>query len=523
MEQSERHKKLADYWAREIKAGVKYKERYAKSKEWEEYKKMFRGDWKENLVPVNKVFSFGRMTIARSYFRRPAVTVTPKRPEFEIHARVVEAIDNYLIRECNLKYTLKRALLDAFCTGTGPIRPPQDVVIPWGYRDFEDLPWICDVVIRPLKDVREDQKYNNYRAQIQGKLERDKGPLKTPIAPSDTNDDDRYALLYEIRDAREKKIIVISEGYVLLEEEDALQIEGLPWEFIIPNPDPDCFWGIPDVRMMKAQQEELNEIRTQASRHRRIALLKFLYAKGALSKENLDKLLGEFLGPGIEVNSDNVTAAVQLLQPHVPPDFANEALMVLQDMRETLGFSRNQLGEFAGQRTPPTAAESLIVQAATEVRIDERRDITADVLANILRKWNQYIFSFWNRERIVRILGPNGVRYWIRFTGEEIRGEYTITVDPESGLPITRGLRYQQARELFRLLLGNPYIDQTLLHKLLLEQFEWIDPTWPLIVKPEQFRQTLPTPPEGARGRPQGAGTPEEPETIEEVIRRARV
>jgi len=347
--------------------------------------------------------------------------------------------------------------------------------------------------------------------------------LKTPIAPSDTNDDDRYALLYEIRDAREKKIIVISEGYVLLEEEDALQIEGLPWEFIIPNPDPDCFWGIPDVRMMKAQQEELNEIRTQASRHRRIALLKFLYAKGALSKENLDKLLGEFLGPGIEVNSDNVTAAVQLLQPHVPPDFANEALMVLQDMRETLGFSRNQLGEFAGQRTPPTAAESLIVQAATEVRIDERRDITADVLANILRKWNQYIFSFWNRERIVRILGPNGVRYWIRFTGEEIRGEYTITVDPESGLPITRGLRYQQARELFRLLLGNPYIDQTLLHKLLLEQFEWIDPTWPLIVKPEQFRQTLPTPPEGARGRPQGAGTPEEPETIEEVIRRARV
>jgi len=129
MEQSERHKKLADYWAREIKAGVKYKERYAKSKEWEEYKKMFRGDWKENLVPVNKVFSFGRMTIARSYFRRPAVTVTPKRPEFEIHARVVEAIDNYLIRECNLKYTLKRALLDAFCTGTGPIGRTKSITI----------------------------------------------------------------------------------------------------------------------------------------------------------------------------------------------------------------------------------------------------------------------------------------------------------------------------------------------------------------------------------------------------------
>ena len=130
------------------------------------------------------------------------------------------------------------------------------------------------------------------------------------------------------------------------------------------------------------------------------------------------------------------------------------------------------------------------VNEASNMRADEKRDMVADVLVKIIRKWNQIIFKFWTGKRVTQIAGPDGLQKWISYTGTQLKGEYFLRIDPDSGLPVTKGLRYSQAKELYAAFNGDPMVDQLQLRKLLLRQSEWIDPAWTLIIP--HTSQTLP-------------------------------
>lgn len=537
---SEQTSILVKEWNEEIQAGKEYRKKHGNPSTWKDYKDYYRGNWRKGTnIPVNRIFSEGRSMIPRTYFRSPAVTVTPTRPQMEWQARIVEAIDNQLIRKLTLKNTLKRSILDAYHSGTGPIKlgfdsefgftknlaalpggetvtqtsdkqektrieyrtnvqpgmpwavpiPPMDVITPWGYRDPEEFPWITHEYLRPLKDLVADAKFDQKgRNALKGGFVRDADDPRAGEAMfSSGYNPPALCLVREVRDRKYGRLLVMCEDQMLLEVEDELQINNMPWEFVIFNEDPDHFWGIPDVRMVEPQQLELNEIRTQSQKHRRVAFLKLLYKRGVIKEDQLVKMLSEDV-EAIAVDDDEGLLAntIMQLQNHIPPDLAMAAQEVLGDFRETLGRSRNQSGEYKGAGTPPSAAEAQIVQQGSEIRSDERRDVMADILTSIIRKWNQYIFKFWDGEKVSKIIGPDGVKYWIKYTGEEIAGEYDYQVDPDTGLPVTRALRYQQAEKLFAMMNRDPLIDQFELRRLLLRQYEWVDPAWGLVLKTPQ-------------------------------------
>ena len=512
-----------NHWTDEIKAGEKYRDKYSSSKRYDDYRKMYRGDWKDTIVPVNRVFSFGRGLIPQIYFRAPRVTCTATRPDLVAHAMVVEAIDNWLIKELRLKQTIKSAILHAYYGGTAPVklgydsefgfnplqavdqdtstvtqvgregeskgkqieyninvRPgmpwalpvlPEDIIIPWGYSTADSLPWIAHRFLRPLIDVKADQKYSN-TSELKGSR-RAKYMENRPSYKQD--EAIKFCELYEIRDIRTREVLVICEDAMLLKAEDVLQIEGVNYEFLTFNEDPEYFWGIPDVRILEPQQLELNETRTQASRHRRISLLKFLYLKGAIAKESLDLFLSGNVGPAIEIDGESLAAAIITLTPSMPPDLQTEAVSILDDMQLSMGFNENATGNFKGG-TPPSAAETVTASQPQEMRIEERRDIVHDLLTGIIRKWNQYIFSFWTGERVIKIVGPQGSDLWVKYTGEELAGEYSLLIDPESGIPITRGLRGRAAIDLMKMYGGDPLIDQQALRRTHLMNYEWVFP-----------------------------------------------
>ena len=108
-----------------------------------------------------------------------------------------------------------------------------------------------------------------------------------------------------------------------------------------------------------------------------------------------------------------------------------------------------------------------------------------------MRKWNQYIFNLWTTERVVEIAGPEGAQGWVSYTGEQLKGEYFLKVDPESGLPTSRGLRYQQAKELFQIFNQDPLVDQIRLRQQVLRQYEWIDPAARLLMQDQGQGQTV--------------------------------
>jgi len=196
-----------------------------------------------------------------------------------------------------------------------------------------------------------------------------------------------------------------------------------------------------------------------------------------MTKEEKEKFLSGEVLPYIEVDvppGSSIADVVTLMQPHVPPDFVALTTQIMEDVMQMLGSSRNQRGDYnTGRRT---ATEAQIVQMAAQVRLNERRDATADLFTNICRKYLQYIFTFWrDKSQVIDIIGQDGARYWIEYTGAAIKGEYNIKVNPDDSLPVTFETRRQEARELYQLTAQDPTINRVEMSRQLLNQYDWID------------------------------------------------
>ncbi len=335
-----------EYWKAEVRMGIRYRTVFGRSMDWPRYKTMYRSFWGKGTVPVNIVYALGRSLIPQIYYRNPRISVSPKKPGYTKHARVMEQVDNYLIRETGIKNELKSSILDCYLCGRGPgvlgydseygynpsflsdeytdlsltsfsgkgekieysdnVKPgfpwfmrcnPTDFIVPWGTGRWEEARWCAMRKMRPLRDIKEDPKYRN-KAEL-------KAPYKTKIDNTENNaqqqlrsyEDDSFnewVELWEIHDKRSGRLFVISLDHdkFLRDEHDYLQLEGLPAEVLGFNEDPDYFWWTPDVRLIEIQQLEMNDIRTMAKKHRRVALLKVLYDK-SMGKDELSKLLDE--------------------------------------------------------------------------------------------------------------------------------------------------------------------------------------------------------------------------------------
>lgn len=573
-ESTDTSKIFVDHWKGQILSALKYREKYGQSKKWREYRQYYRGDWDASIVPVNMIFSCGRALVPRVYFASPRVVVTALHPDYVQAAAVVEAIDNLLINQSHLKQTIKTSALDSFLCGTGPIKlgydsefgyssdyaigpsgetatqegtveprrieyksyikpgmpwairtNPDDIVVPFGYKYGNDLPWVAHRILRPLDDVKQDQKYQN-TDKLKGTMYAELDSIGQQRSKFRQETTLSFAELWEVRDLRDKTITVISEDQILLTAIDELQVGGaLPYEYIIFNEDPEYFWGIPDAKQILAQQLELNMARTQAQRHRAIALLKFLAQRGVFKEEDVKHFLSGKTGPFVEVDAESLTAAVTMLQPHIPPDLGNAALECKNDIREILGFDYNQAAMLK-PGTPPSATESNIVSQSFNLRADERKDTVADVLTNIVKKWNDMVFKFWDEERVVEVVGPEGAPVWINFKGQDLVGEYRLRIDPESGFPISHALKMQFADKLLGQFGGDQMVNSQQLKRTVLEQYEWVLPGIGRILNDTQppelaqglaaARQPMPEgtgrfPAQGNRGGGNAGSSPENP------------
>ena len=527
-------KALVQWWKDEIKAGVRYRTIYGKAKAWQAYKNMYRGFWSPGIVPVNMIYAVGRSVVPQVYFRNPRVGITAKRPGFTAHATVLERIDNYLIKEMGLKDQLKSSILDCYLMGRGPgilgydseygFNPsfttdsefadsgltqfgkkgerieytdevkngmpwflrcsPEDFIVPWGTRRFEEARWFAMRKMRPLRDVKESPLYSGkanltgaFHTKLDGSLE---GNTDSKTQNSEHDGENEWVEIFEIHDKRTGQVMAISLDHdkFLRFEKDELQIEGLPALSLGFNEDPDYFWWTPDARLIEVQQSEINDIRTMARKHRRVGLLKMLVDSN-MKKDELAKLLDGDVKAVARVDvgpQGDIRKQVAFLQTHVPPDLISYAREVREDVREVVGFSRNQMGSFEESSGRRTAHEAEIVRAASAIRIDERRDIMADHLEKVMHGVNQIVFKNWGAERIIDIVGDNGVRYWVRFTGEEIKGDFNYNINPEEALPQDSRTRRADAEKFMELAGKVPGIDMAYVVRQWAKSFDWVDP-----------------------------------------------
>jgi len=539
-------------WQELIDKGISYKENYGNSKRWSTYRDYGRGKFSGynnssgGILPYNVVHSMKRGMVPNVYFRNPYINVTATaKPGGDIQAKVVEAVDNWLLGELGTKQTFKTMVQDAYYTNRGickigydglwsevagkederladdlgiplshlskdkkerveynvDVKPgmpwavriiPDVIIVPFGVRTLEDCPWIDHMVLRPLADVKADRKYVNTK-ELSGThmemLNRDSGRgnyYKELSAGEDLVE------IHEIRDFKRKQIMAYVPGYpkwIRLPTEDVLQIEGLPYVDFTFNEDCEYYWGPSDVQIIEPQQLEINEARTQAMLHRRIALVKFLVEKGMIDPSEIEKMLSDNVGPVVLVKG-KTNEVVTLLQPHIPADLTQWTELIRSDVRELLGSGRQQLGEAPPGRR--TAEEMRNVQQATDIRMDERRDIVADALVKMMRKVNQIVFERWTQEKVAQVVGYDGAKYWVSYKGSDNRNEYSLRVDVDSMTPKTKSMKKREIVELIQALSKNPRANIDYLMRMLLREYEWVDAMKVLPDAQETMGQAMP-------------------------------
>lgn len=510
------------YWQAQIHAGKEFRRKFAYEQEWDKWRAFYRGNWSPGVMPLNLFYMFLRSIVPRVYFRDPTVSISPAKPGAEnlLFARLLERVDNKMLRRMKFKQQMKGVVQDAFLLGTGipklgfggfysptilddePGPPlasggssveyftgaedfmpwvsktsPGNFIVPAGITSFEHSRWVVEEFERPLDEIQRDPRLEN-TAGLQGSESSsitdaiDIGSIVRPV---------KMVKLFEVRDKATGKVFVYApdhskENKVLFYGDDRflLSYGGFPYFPIIFNEDDEAFWGLPDSKILEPLQLELNEIKTQIMRHRRIALVKFLIKRKGMKPEEAERMVSEDVGVVAWVEGQGqISNIVKEFSAGIPPELFVAADTLMQDVREQIGFSRNQFGEFNSRSGDTTATEANIVKQATEIRIDERRDAVADRVVDIVEMMHGVIFDNWGEEQIVDVIGPGGVPIWIRVRGELLRrGKFSVKVDPDSSIPETKGLREQRAIQLFTFLRENPFIDPIKLTQYLMTELK---------------------------------------------------
>lgn len=505
------------WWEEQIKAGEEFRKKEAFESKWPMWREYYRGEWGPGIMPVNLFFMMMRTMVPRIYFRNPTVSIIPAKPGYLnlAFARILERIDNSLMRQMEFKTHMKRIVRDAIMKGTGigkigfggqfspsalseglplsrqghrveylttaePDMPwfsrvsPSNFVVPRGQEHATGTRWMAEKIERPLEDVLDDPRFENTRGlkAVNERTMTVAGMFTRPV---------KVVKLWEIHDWKTGMTFVIapdhsSDNKVIYYGEDAYQSYGNFNYFpLIFNEDDEAFWGVPDSQIIEPYQLELNEIRTQAMKHRRVSLVRVLVKVGGMDPEEAEKLVSEDVQAVAWVKGqgdiDKITKVMQ--QSTIPRELFAAAEVVMQDTRETMGFSRNQFGEFNSRSGDTTATEANIVRQAMDIRLDEKRDAVADLTVQVIEVLHSLIFDLWSVEQVVEVVGPGGLPVWVQLRPELLRaGRYTIKIDPDQSVPETKQLREQRALLLYEQLKTNPLIDPIKLTQYLLTELK---------------------------------------------------
>lgn len=523
-------------WKDEIRKAKLYQDFQGRLRRWKEYRSWYRNEYAESVVSVNKVFGVGRAMIPQLYFKAPTILVRPRKPQYTQQAKIVEAIDSWLIDHIGFKQQIKYMILDAFIVniGVGKVgynsistelptpnpetttavaemlgaQPeelneemvrrkwsyhdyvrqdcpwflrarPEDLLVPWGFCDEHEVPWVAFRVIRPVDDVKADPCYSNTdRLEANTKIDATAAGVLSPNLLGHIPGTSEFVELFEIWDKRDGTIRVLSLDHDkwLRNEEHDLELSGSPCTVLRFNPDGVDFWGVSDVEQIRKQVNELNENRTHEIETKRLSNVKGLIDKNQIDDDEIVKLQSGKPGPIIRTNGPPAGMWAEV-STHIPSDFFRIDEVIDKDIREVIGFSRNQAGEFDVPRR--TATEANIVQGASQLRVDERRDLVADLIGETFQdKINPLIYQNWTEQRVIEVTELGG---WVTYTGEMIRGDYSLSVTPDSVLPLNKKQEQDLALQMFQMFRGDPRVKQLELYKRVMQAFR------DLVPSPEQM------------------------------------
>lgn len=515
-------------WIDEIDEGLEYRRRFGLEDKWGDLEAIYYNVHSSMLNDGPNIFlSQGDAMLSTVTVPSPQILVKPTTPEGVQTAPLVEALDRTLLRDLEIPEEVDQSLLHTFLFGRGIVKMgydsewgfdprldlggslqlgltlsqfnekgtraiehnrkvspgmpwvksvlPHDIIVPWGVNRLDSAPWIAHRVVRHIDDLRADRKYENVRRleptlsmrdfvqsyKTSHKMVRRSSPIETP----------EFVEFYEVHDRRTRQIVAVVPDHdrLIRKTTNLLQIENrLPFASVHFTPTTRAFWTTPDAWYLYFVQNELSDAARQRTKQRRLAVIKFLYDKGAINEAELEKLLSPDVGAAAAIEAGRKLNEAVVKLENTPSDYlVREEELLRANAREQIGFSRNQLGEFAGGRR--TATEAAAVDRASLRRMTRRSLAAARLYRDVIAIVNNIIFEHWTIPRYIEVLGQTQGTQFARLNGLALKARYNYEVKftDESE---ERG-RKLEALQLYGLLSQDPMIDQLALREFLVSEF----------------------------------------------------
>jgi len=336
---------------------------------------------------------------------------------------------------------------------------PWDLLVPPGYTDIRQCPWVCERMVVRLDDLKGDSRFTIpesveadswLRSSVPASLSGDspKNNLTGPEVPpeyvtlyelrywSDTDSGLRRSIMWLIREVRTGE----AKDSVVRHIEDPIEMKGYPYEQLKFVNVPNEFYStkVSDLSSIKGISDRLNEEWDYILRHHRLSSRrKFVAAPGALESGQLAALLESDEDMDVAELPANV-ARIQdalMLLPEAPPPSTTP--MVLQGLAKLLyeisGIDSFQRG--GASRKGTTATEVAIASAATRGRVGMRLEATEQFVSGISRKMLSIIRQYWDEVRYLRIDGDSGDDEFVSFTASDIQGYFDVDIQAGSTIP----------------------------------------------------------------------------------------
>ncbi len=108
--------RTVDDWLEQLRLAKAYQAEDGRLERWKQNAEYYDNIYPEGVLAVNLVFSIGRSLVPQLYFKTPTMLNIPRKPGRGRQAKILEAIDSWLIPHLGMKQQLKLGILDAYRT-----------------------------------------------------------------------------------------------------------------------------------------------------------------------------------------------------------------------------------------------------------------------------------------------------------------------------------------------------------------------------------------------------------------------
>lgn len=486
----EASKKLLSLWTDRISVSGKWKDQIADENNWETYPKQYKGIYdvvlgNQYVPPINEIYSYVESSKASLFANNPFIAVNAKKTGTILGSYIWEALLNHDWSEMHIKEDVELEIDDALLIGHGWNKVGNSVKttgsgdqlrigseklfsnrVSWRDMRFNvgcrrvgvDTLWMAQRIYRPTDDVNKD-----YKVKLKGSPypEVSEKMMKNALFKDDIN----FSALWEIWDARERKVYLKSDE----DSKDFLEdpkpwpsfLDEFPYDFLSLNEMPDEPYPLPDVAPWNPQVLEKIKIFTMALNHMKRWNRQLLMKKGVLKEQDKDKfekgIDGSILDAAVSGSMDIQTAFKLLDFGSLPPD-----IYLILDRLDALidKISGKPAFEQGGRSKTQsrTVGELELIKGGSGARTDRKLDRIETHCGNMARKLMAYRKNNLELAEVVKVTGKepaeiiqafkdqgkyDAATNSIKFSKQDIQGEYDVSIKSGSTLPLDKQTRDQ--------------------------------------------------------------------------------